>query len=214
MKYAPGYDLRLPFVNSGQKRPNLNLHSKEKPHGAPFEVVGTGSPSSWRNAVDEMALYFKHEMKCESLGYNPYERDPLFMDDRMLVFTDTYPEVNQPTKEPPSGYTNRQFFTGVIAMRARKERWNSRPNWTLDWVWFHPFARRRGHLARAWPFLLQMYPDFKISKPVSIAMQAFLNKIGYNRSPEPSSTLRPPALSSAITPPTAAPPANGVHCIV
>ena len=181
MKYAPGYDIRLPFVSSGQKHPNLNLYSKEKPHGAPFDVVGTGSPLSWRNAVDEMALYFKHEMKYESFGYNADERDPLLMDDRMLVFTDTYPEVNQPTKEPPSGYTNRLFFTGVIAMRARKERWNSGPNWALDWVWFHPFERRRGHLSRAWPFLLQMYPDFKISEPVSDAMQAFLNKIGHNK---------------------------------
>jgi len=185
MKYAPGYDIRLPFVSSGKKQLNLNLYSKEKPHNAPFELIGTGSPLSWRKAVDEMALYFKHEMKCEFLGYNPYERDPLLMDDRMLVFTNTYPDVKQPTKEPPTGYAKRLFLFGVIAMRARKERWNSRPNWTLDWVWFHPFERRRGHLTEAWPFLLQIYPDYKISEPLSIAMQAFLKKIGQNKISEP-----------------------------
>jgi len=94
----------------------------------------------------------------------------------MLVFTDAYLEEKHPTKESPTDYTIRLFFTGVIVMRARKERWNLRLNWTLDWVWFHPFARRRGHLTRAWPYLLQMYPGLKISPPVSDAIQAFLNK--------------------------------------
>jgi len=185
MKYAPGYNIRQPLVSNNTKRPEINPHSRERPHGAPFEVVGPRSPMSWRKAVEEMALYFKREMKYESIGYSTYEwRELLLVDDRMLVFTDTYVEEKQPTKESRTDFTIRLLFTGVIAMRARKQRWNSRPNWTLDWVWFHPFARRRGHLTRAWPFLLQMYPDLKISEPPSDAMRAFLNKNGHAKIPK------------------------------
>lgn len=47
--------------------------------------------------------------------------------------------------------------------------------WMLDWVWLHPFFRRRGLLAKAWPLFEAKYGKFLILAPLSPAMQAFVD---------------------------------------
>ena len=49
-------------------------------------------------------------------------------------------------------------------------------DWWLMWVWIHPFARRRCILSRAWPIFQRKFGDFKVQRPISISMQAFLDK--------------------------------------
>jgi hypothetical protein len=183
MKYAPGYDIRLPGVRGHIDNSKLNPHAREKPSGAPFEIIGPRSPESWRKAGEQMAGCFKREMKFEFYGYlaNEMAVSPnghLLADDRLLVFPDWYIVEKQRTQKSPKDFVNRLFFYGAISMRAQRPRWNSAPKWTLDWVWFHPFERRRGHLTEAWPFLLKMYPNLIIERP-SDAMERFLDKINH-----------------------------------
>ena len=184
MKYAPGYNIRLPIVSSNRDRPKLNPHEREKPHGAPFEVVGPRSPESWRKASEQMAVCFKREMKFDFIGYKANEMAQcpdgyLLADDRILVFPEWQIADKKPTPKSPKDFANRLFFCGAISIRARKLRWNSAPNWTLSWVWFHPFSRRKGRLTEAWSFLLKMYPNLAVEPPVSDAMQRFLNKVSH-----------------------------------
>ena len=48
--------------------------------------------------------------------------------------------------------------------------------WRLQWVWFHPFARRNGHLTAAWPQFSVRYGKFDILKPLTLAMKKFRKK--------------------------------------
>jgi hypothetical protein len=59
---------------------------------------------------------------------------------------------------------------GAVCFRFRKK-------WTLDWVWIHPYQRRKGHLTHAWPVFKNMFGDFAVMKPLSSAMNSFLPKM-------------------------------------
>jgi hypothetical protein len=48
--------------------------------------------------------------------------------------------------------------------------------WVLEWVWLHPFKRRRGILHRTWPIWRQRYGRFHPRRPLSTAMQGFVAK--------------------------------------
>lgn len=52
-------------------------------------------------------------------------------------------------------------------------------HWVMNWVWMHPYARRKGHLTKAWPYFLQRYKEFRILTPISNSMDLFLKKAGY-----------------------------------
>jgi hypothetical protein len=44
----------------------------------------------------------------------------------------------------------------------------------LDWIWLHPYFRRRGLLRAAWPGFRAEFGDFHCEPPLSDAMRAFL----------------------------------------
>jgi hypothetical protein len=44
----------------------------------------------------------------------------------------------------------------------------------LQWVWLHPYFRRRGLLRDAWPGFRAEFGDFQCEPPLSDAMRAFL----------------------------------------
>jgi hypothetical protein len=52
--------------------------------------------------------------------------------------------------------------------------------WYLSWIWFHPYARRRGYLSKAWEDFKGLYGDFGIREPLSIAMHNFIQKMKKN----------------------------------
>jgi hypothetical protein len=45
--------------------------------------------------------------------------------------------------------------------------------WLLEWIWLHPYVRRRGLLTRAWPSLSQTHGDFLLLDPLSDTMRKF-----------------------------------------
>ncbi|MGH6627030.1 MAG: hypothetical protein ACRECD_10905 [Burkholderiaceae bacterium] len=50
--------------------------------------------------------------------------------------------------------------------------------WMLEWVWIHPFCRRKGLLSKAWPQFEREHGEFLIQAPLSLAMERFLEKRG------------------------------------
>jgi hypothetical protein len=148
-------------------------------HGAPFLVVGPQSPLSWRRAIEELAYYFKREMKFDSAQFSADERfEHKLLRDRVLVFHRTEILDHKPTPRNPKDFTNAYSFFGAICVRWRE--WEDAPaSWSVPWLWLHPYERRQGHLTKAWPFLLKMFPNPHIERPFSPAMDAFLKKVGY-----------------------------------
>jgi len=135
--------------------------------------VDPDAPLELLRAVETLAGYFKKELRFdrlpfkasetrESLGYVPYEA---------YIFHNTAHDRLLEDQATP----HRIF--GACCFRWR-DRTDHDPGWSLDWVWMHPYFRRRGHLQRAWPSFQQMYGErFHIELPLSIEMEAFVNSL-------------------------------------
>src|SRR5262249_29041872 len=48
--------------------------------------------------------------------------------------------------------------------------------YALQWIWFHPYERNRGHLSRALPYFQARFGRLIAEPPFSPAMNAFLHK--------------------------------------
>jgi hypothetical protein len=151
----------------GCLREQRNVHQREAPRGAPFRPIGPNSPKPWRKEVERLAYYFRREMGFDFAPYTADESDnSLEVDrDRVLAFT----------KEE----WGRVRFVGAVGIRWRE--WDDAPSgWSVSWAWVHPYERRKGYLAKVWPFVLEMFPNPRIEPPVSTAMKRFLKKVGYS----------------------------------
>jgi hypothetical protein len=169
------YDLRFPPL-----RILVNPHQREaacaQVGDAPFLVLGPQSPVSWLNAVEQMAYYFKRELKFDFVPFWADEwLDNALERDRVLVFYQTEILDHKPTPKNPKDFKNAYTFYGAIGVRW--QQWDDAPaSWWVPWIWLHPYERRRGHLTGAWPYLLKMFPNPCIERPVSPSMQSFLKK--------------------------------------
>lgn len=176
------YDLKFPCL-----RISHNPHEREancaQAYNAPFMVIGPQSPLNWLKAIEEMAYYFKRELKFDFAPYSADERlEPKTQRDRILVFYRTETLDHKPTPRNPKDFTNAYTFFGAVGVRWRE--WEDAPaSWSVPWVWVHPYERRQGHLTEAWPFLLKMFPDPYVEPPLSSAMAGFLQKVGYTDKP-------------------------------
>lgn len=160
IQHAERYQIQLKFV-----RRQENLHQWEAPDGAPFHVVGPRSPEPWRQEVERLAYNFKREMHFDFPPYtaNESDSDRKPCHDRVLAFSRDII------------MTEYIYFIGAIGFRL-DECPGQPPRWCATWAWLHPYERGRGHLANAWPFLLEMFPAPHFERPLSQAMEQFLRK--------------------------------------
>lgn len=125
-------------------------------------VVTPSSPKSNRNHVERFARYLLREMhyggiqfeaveQPTSIGYVPYRAYLFSAEDR---------------------------YVGAACFRFKPDHCPQTP-WLFDWVWLHPYFRRQGHLAALWPDLTPQFGQFRLSEPISPAMQNFLLKHGH-----------------------------------
>ena len=63
------------------------------------------------------------------------------------------------------------FCCGVAFFRRRAGP-------VLNWVWIHPYDRRKGLLTKLWPTLKQKYGHIAVKGPFSLGMECFLEKQG------------------------------------
>jgi hypothetical protein len=124
--------------------------------------VVPSSAKSLRQHVERFARYFLREMHFDgiqfeaaetpqSLGYVPYKAYLFAAQDR---------------------------YIGAGCFRYREDQ-DAKIPWLFDWMWLHPYFRREGHLTQAWPALLQEFGTFRLGHPLSISMEAFLRKVGW-----------------------------------
>ena len=123
-----------------------------------------------RRRVEMFAKHFKREMRFDfpqfeaseqpgMYGYVPYEAYIFHEEARDIWFAD--------------GPVKQRFF-GACCFRWREWE-NSAAEWSLDWVWLHPYFRRRGFLANAWPKFKQKYGTFEVAQPLSCCMKEFMS---------------------------------------
>ncbi len=127
-----------------------------------------------RKAVERLALHFKRELRYDFPQFEASEtrEKHYFVPWEAYLFHATADELwhgEGPVKSR---------FIGAACFRWRE--WTNAPHeWSLDWTWFHPYFRTRGHLSKAWPHFRQKYGEFHLAHPLSPAMQAFLERVGH-----------------------------------
>jgi hypothetical protein len=150
-----------------QPQPLTQMLNELGEKGLDAELVTCHSPEWKHNEMYTRALAFKREFHYDFVQWKSREgiEDP---DVHGYLFTGEKGEI-----------------VGAGAFRNRSE--DETPKWGLQWIWFCPQERRKGHLAKRWAGFRKQFGDFVVESPVSDAMQEFLRKQGdialmnYNR---------------------------------
>lgn len=139
-------------------------------------LVLPSSPRKIREFVEIFAKHFRRELHYDfvpfaatevptSQGYVPYE---------VYLFHEVASDLFDPDKPA------KQRCIGACGFRWYE--WTNAPAcWSLQWVWFHPYFRGRGHLSNAWPSFVKKYGNFHVQPPFSAAMEKFLEKKRYGQ---------------------------------
>jgi hypothetical protein len=62
---------------------------------------------------------------------------------------------------------------GACCFRFRE--YEKSPAYAMQWIWLHPYARRKGHLSAAWPYFRRRFGAFVVEPPYSEGMRFFLD---------------------------------------
>ena len=121
-----------------------------------FQPVLSGSPPVWRKEVLKLARYFRREFRYDFVQYSfTGEND---------INTQAYTWLN-----------DTGIMIGACCFRERVYE-SLGKIWCLDWVWFHPYERNKGHLKEAWPHFRKQYGIFHCEHPLSRPMTGFIAK--------------------------------------
>jgi hypothetical protein len=131
--------------------------------GKPLVRVTMQSSKSHRKAVYFFAAYFRREF-----GYDfvPYGHDGNDTDPDHVAFLWVAPECDD------SSYDSEWLVPCIGACCFRRHE-----NWTMQFVWLHPYFRRHGLLTNAWPQFEQEFGRFDVQPPLSDLMEAALKKL-------------------------------------
>jgi hypothetical protein len=136
-------------------------------------VVTPASTPVLRRAVECIAYYFRREFSYDLVQYCSLEME----DDGHRAYLWTDPMTLDED--------DREVVFGACCFRWRQ--WRDPPpdfpaeSYGMQWIWMHPYQRRKGVLSRAWPYFLARFHPFVPEGPHSPGMEAFLRKNQYDR---------------------------------
>ena len=135
-------------------------------------LVNTQSPKIFRKHVEFFARCFMRELHFDFVQFDASELSSsrFYTPYDAYLFHERAWDLVRHVDEPARSRT-----IGACCFR-RDTAIGSESGWTLQWVWFHPFFRQRGHLSTAWPTFKERYGEFTVDPPLSLAMKAFLAK--------------------------------------
>ena len=176
------YDIRPPVLRGDEASGQLcryadSMDDKVNSCGEHFPqsglcMVTQGSPSSYKKAVETIGVYFTKELRYDSRPFTAAEYSPHLYHDPSERTTD---ENTQSFLwyNPHDGHPGHWETFGACTFRLKGSRW------LLQWIWMHPYERRKGHLSIVWPFFRSMFGVFVPQSPRSPGMDSFMRKVGY-----------------------------------
>lgn len=127
-------------------------------YSTPFGyVIDDGAPKYLKNPVEKLARYFQREFRYDFVGYTSNE---MLRDGRALLWVEY-------------GDDDKYEYATAASVIHKCEH-----GYELSWVWVHPFLRRSGILSGSWSYIKEKFPNMSVSRPLSMAMQMFLKKMG------------------------------------
>lgn len=122
------------------------------------------SDDELQGALELLAEYFKKEFRYDYLQYCKGDSNS---DCTGFLITERAWDLAEEIDHHPYRIVGGGCF-----------RTKSPDNYFLDWVWFHPFARNRGMLKKAWPLFKEKFREFSVTEPLSAHMKEFIAKHG------------------------------------
>ena len=149
------FDIRCPMIDTQAKEVMV-----ANPCFAMLSV-STTSAIAHRKAVYKMAQYFGAERNSMTLyGWDGRE-DDINSTAYLWVYKDWLVNGKVPC-------------VGACCFRQREEGGPA-----LQWIWLHPFVRRKGILSGSWSLFEKNHPNFAAERPLSESMLRFLEKRGH-----------------------------------
>ena len=144
-----------------QRYYRIDLPAAPNTHRPTLVSVTTRSSKQLRLHVERFARYFLREMNAGGLPFEASESE---------LFSDFVPYK-------AFLFTSQGRYVGAACFRYREDQDPMVP-WLFQWLWLHPFCRRRGVLTATWTELKTQVGEFRYSQPISLNMQAFLRERG------------------------------------
>lgn len=135
----------------------------------PFILIGPDSPLSYRKAARRLAENFANSTHFSPAPYEAQEGEdygPKYARDRVLLFA----EATAP---------RRLRYFGAVGIRWKEFDDLPERGWFMTWAWFQRADQRKGHLTKAWPHILKLFPNLMPLPPLTAAMESFLKKVQY-----------------------------------
>ena len=138
------------------------------PYEKDLKLVAVTPQSSMRERshVERFARYFLREMHTEGIPFEAAESEHSSWHVPYKAFL----------------FAREGHYVGAACFRQREDLDAEKP-WLFDWVWIHPFCRRKGVLTAVWGALNAKVGPFKLAHPISVHMKAFLTKVGDGEAP-------------------------------
>lgn len=165
------YDIRAPLVSAEVVRDSWNIEPKGRPKFAEDWKVAVGavaprSPKELHDAVEWLAYFFKRESGYDFPQYESSDaRDS--QDDKLRAYVWADGLMLDERGRIP--------VFGAACFRWREYK-KLPEGWAAQWIWFHPYMRRKGHLSQAWPYFEKRFGRIVAEPPYSPAMANFLKK--------------------------------------
>lgn len=137
-------------------------------------MVTSKSPRSYKKAVERIACFFQREMHFDFPQYGVFEYS------RNVYLNNAKTDSNLRAflwHNTDVGNQEENKWPIIGAACFRFKRFKDGDIWVFDWVWIHPYERRRGKLKMAWPFFKSMFGDFDFTPPFSPSMANFVHKM-------------------------------------
>lgn len=125
-----------------------------------------------KQAIETLATYASRELQWDLVPFNADENE--VQDDFVPWTAYLFHGEFMPPYDLDDHYKNVLYF-GACCFREQENE-DGVYRWELNWVWLHPYFRRRGWLTRAWPLFKQEFGSFEVSTPQEEAMKSFLLK--------------------------------------
>ena len=139
----------------------IDLPTAPRSSSGPLVPVSVQSPKPFRAHVERFARYFLRELHTGGIQFEAAETEVTVGHMPYKAFL----------------FAREGYFVGATCFRYRDDQDAAVP-WLFDWIWIHPFCRRRGVLGQCWSELNAQVGKFRLAQPVSLHMQGFLSKVG------------------------------------
>lgn len=121
-------------------------------------------PMSIHKAVEQLSYYFKREGRFDFVQYTANENIDNLNSHAYIWIEEEWDDT------VAIGACEFRFLGDVDQIK----------NWSLQWIWMHPYYRGKGLLSGAWPSFVEYYgKNFHVEPPLSREMKYFLKKMNH-----------------------------------